>query len=654
MYLFIGLPLCLVFANHEECGVYFAPSTIPGAGNGMFAGRSFRPGEEVTPGDLIVPETDLSFHNGVDDWWDLDHMWNVYSWGTDTFDGMDADALEGAGASFGIGAAINCFIPFNNMEDSIVKVDSAGLHRKSDPGAGAFTRYHDRKGFASTTIPAGMELFLSYGEEYFESKTEYQAMPLSRHYPQANRFLRGFAAFRDLISNSYGVSPSATKDLLTLIHSIKDIFQSPVLNALPEDSAVVDEIVQKGTEYVHYNRSIRTIEWLRENGSCMDNLVAGTSTIKQAGRGAFTRRPISQGEIISPLPLIHIHDKKVFDMYESQEGPYPFTTSSKRNESKPFHKQLMLNYCFGHEMTDILLCPYGVGTALINHSKNRTNARIVWSKKSTSHPEWINMHPSAWSKSQHAGLAFDLVATRDLEIGDEVLIDYGDQWDLAWQEHISNWLPPPDADSYHADYEWNEMPELLVPTVAEPSYKTFNQQLFCREIYRRWWGLYWYNGRQYPCRAIDRYERHGEVVYNVEILLRSEGTDVCDEMVEEVLFGVPRDIFFFQDDLYTRDQAQPWSFRHHMQIPDELLPEAWKTRKSRPAPPLPAINTTAFTNVSAPLWLDEIFTRAHVSTIPTEKTGFQPVSLDHFSSSLEFVPISPCLSTNSNAVGCQS
>lgn len=47
----------------NECSVYFAPSTIPGAGSGVFAGKHFAPGDVVTPGDLIVPITDFPFHN---------------------------------------------------------------------------------------------------------------------------------------------------------------------------------------------------------------------------------------------------------------------------------------------------------------------------------------------------------------------------------------------------------------------------------------------------------------------------------------------------------------------------------------------------------------------------------------------------------------
>lgn len=62
-------------AAEDSCRVYLAPSTIPGAGLGTFAGRSFRKGDEVTPGDVVVPIRDIAFHNGGDD-----HE-NTFLWG---------------------------------------------------------------------------------------------------------------------------------------------------------------------------------------------------------------------------------------------------------------------------------------------------------------------------------------------------------------------------------------------------------------------------------------------------------------------------------------------------------------------------------------------------------------------------------------------
>lgn len=48
--------------------------------------------------------------------------------------------------------------------------------------------------------------------------------------------------------------------------------------------------------------------WLNENGICLDNIQQGKSTLPQAGRGAFARRRLKEGSIVSPSPVIPVHD----------------------------------------------------------------------------------------------------------------------------------------------------------------------------------------------------------------------------------------------------------------------------------------------------------------------------------------------------------
>jgi hypothetical protein len=49
----------------SKCGIYLAPSTIPGAGMGMFAGdRNYAKGEFLADGDLVIPSYDMNWHVG--------------------------------------------------------------------------------------------------------------------------------------------------------------------------------------------------------------------------------------------------------------------------------------------------------------------------------------------------------------------------------------------------------------------------------------------------------------------------------------------------------------------------------------------------------------------------------------------------------------
>ena len=84
---------------------------------------------------------------------------------------MDREGESVSGASFGIGALPNCFHPFINLEETYTTLDWAGVHRSKDPGAGAFTPYHNRKTFAYDDIPAGY-VFVSKHNVLFHFHTK--------------------------------------------------------------------------------------------------------------------------------------------------------------------------------------------------------------------------------------------------------------------------------------------------------------------------------------------------------------------------------------------------------------------------------------------------------------------------------------------------
>ena len=153
----------------EQCGLYLAPSTIPGAGLGLFAGIDFEAGEEVTPGDAMVPIRDMEWHNSVRDSSKY-FLWDEYIWSGSTFTGMVEPFSDIDGASFGIGALPNCFFPLINAEDdnNSIRRDNAGVSRTS-PSIGSFTPWHDRASHAVQRIPAGEEIFVDYGYGYFDS-----------------------------------------------------------------------------------------------------------------------------------------------------------------------------------------------------------------------------------------------------------------------------------------------------------------------------------------------------------------------------------------------------------------------------------------------------------------------------------------------------
>jgi hypothetical protein len=147
--------------NDLVCGIWFAKSTIPGAGLGIFAGKDFEAGNSVLPiGDVVIPLVDLPIHQAKSS--NPHFLWDEYTWdGASLY--MDHEGLgeELNAASPGFGAGVNCFMDLVNVKEGVPPSNNLGLHRLTDPGAGAFSYYWNRDSVASAPIQAGNELFAS-------------------------------------------------------------------------------------------------------------------------------------------------------------------------------------------------------------------------------------------------------------------------------------------------------------------------------------------------------------------------------------------------------------------------------------------------------------------------------------------------------------
>jgi hypothetical protein len=559
-------------SNNDECGVYLAPSTIPGAGLGMYAGKSYGKGEHVTYGDVIFPIIELNWHNGHENFF---WLWDEYTWSFSVEEHMEFEtesASDLSAASPGIGAALNCMLSLVNLEDTFSQCDNAGLHRSKDPGAGAITPYHGRGSKAAQPIHMGDELFIDYGENYFESRGKtYGQIPMKDNFNEADVLLYNFHHLQSEVLKYY--PDSLQQDLWKLITDLN----TRTTNALPSslENATAEVLRKGGTGRMYEDRSRHSLEWLQEHGQCMDNIRNGMSEIPQAGRGAFATRFLPAGSLVAPAPLIHIPNRTQLVMYETMP---PDNAVISRNTSQPVHQQLLLNYCFGHADSNVLMSPYGVLVNLINHGSGaKANTKIVWSKDMR-HPEWLDQPPKVMEGDWHSGLSFDFVALRDIQKDEEVLIDYGPEWQAAWDEHVAKWEAPPGADMYDAAYELNGIQQVdsILPTMAEGGYGG-SVKLWIHGAYIAIAG-HEVNSDFARAEIHDRYEdtATGEIRYRTQTFGEVDDVDETEVEFRLMLWSLPRDAFVFDDLPYTRDHVQPWSFRHSIAIPDDIFPEAWK------------------------------------------------------------------------------
>lgn len=472
------------------CRVFVAESTIPGAGLGVFAGVPFVE-LEILPmvGDVVIPLSPLARTSLI----------NEYTWAGDTV----THAF-----SLGMGALPNCFYPLNNVHPpgggnsealrvgNIIHDDNKNNPNRTydyvmddythpsfsyNPGIGSSTIYYSKNGGeAARNIYAGEEIFIDYGTDYFTTRAEskFGLIPLIEDYRAADRMLHRFRnvanrvharnnrktakSINIVLSQKAEEVTSATISLSenVIAHEIYELtkavivtWPSRVQGALPSEVTGVNHMldVVKSTGMNYHSRSIRRLSDLQKDGICVDYIKSDKSTIPLAGNGAFANTFLPSGTTVALMPLIHIYDRSVLEIYEgpmfdgmlNEEGSeenwdeYDEMITKPVTNRKVIHHQLLLNYCFGHNESSIILCPYGFGGSLVNHAGPgyQANVKLNWSQKFSKKSEWFNQSIDEWKKTPYNGLAVEFVAIRDIEENEEILFDYGINWERAFFDH---------------------------------------------------------------------------------------------------------------------------------------------------------------------------------------------------------------------------
>ncbi|CAJ1928296.1 unnamed protein product [Cylindrotheca closterium] len=558
-------------SNQEPvCGMYIANSTIPKSGLGLFTGFPLEVGDEVGDGDVAIMLLELDWHNAKaqdeeDDENVYPDMTSNYVWDGRTF-GFGNEAIGGIHTFWpGINAAVN-FNPFlvNVDNEAIPEFDNAGIHRGRHPGAGAFSPYHKGIPHAQRRIPTGGELFKDYGQDWFHDRQQ-PYMPTLDDIQDAQYLLYDFF-------NKFGDQSG----VYNLIIDIRNIWPSRLLNALPEKYgeaaiAALGEIAD-----VFQPNATREIEWLQEHGRCVDHIVPGVSTLPNAGHGAFTKRFIPEGTIISGSPLLHMFE----DVLEMYDLVYSDSTGARR---KPWSKsgyQLLLNYCFGHHESSLLLCPYGPGVNYINHNSTMANVKIQWAPHGVTgqNNSWFSMAPKDMQWNYKQSLALDYVATKDIPEGAELFLDYGPLWEMAWKEHLLTWTPKDRWLSYLSAATMNMlMKQNPLRTQGEQRDSPYpaNVMFQCDRatVPEIDYGSFAPINDIHPCIILERY-KEGSGVDEYVVRMQVKGEE------EPEIHNLSREAIKFYDRPYTSDLHLRSSFRHRIGFPEGMVPNEWRDSES--------------------------------------------------------------------------
>jgi hypothetical protein len=258
----------------------------------------------------------------------------------------------------------------------------------------------------------------------------------------------------------------------------------------------------------------------------------------------------------------------------------PYSKGGRKKKRPDYVQQdLILNYSFGHPNSTLLLTPYGAMVNFINHDKERTNVKVQWPSK-----ELVAHKSERLSKDIHflrntiekIGVSFDYVATRDIQEGEEIFMDYGEEWQAAWDEHVRTWEPLQGAEHYVHASEWKG-PLLTEREEKETPYPP-NLITVCTETYSRdengdfvFTPILRETSARIHCTVVDRTQNENEdYVYTVRYKR--------DRKDARIIKNVPEKGVELVDRLQTADWHMLNAFRHEIMIPDDIFPESWKNR----------------------------------------------------------------------------
>ena len=460
----------------DQCGLYMAESSIPNSGLGMFTGKIVKDSHEIAFPDIVIQSLDVDENNKLRHWyvgaeydegernWLLDnYFWNP------PYTGAETEARDVQSIVPGIGMLANSHTGAVNAISRLPFRDNSGLLPQNDPGAGASTTYHDMRFMAyNGDMPAGAEIFVEYGDHWFlDQEARLGVIPLSDDFREADAML---VEFWETIGGDPD-APSSKKEWERFLkEAAENVEEERVYLALPQKLEDVESILDTGTALYNVRDSIKSIEWLEENGRCLDNIKPGTSSIPHAGRGAFATRRIQKGDMIAPAPLVQLEYDQMLIM-ESNDIDNPKSKIWVRGT------QQILNYCFGHENSTILLYPYSPVVNYINHDSENYNAELRWSELPNHQSDWLNRSVDELVELGHSGLIMEFVATRDIRPHEEILINYGDRWQKAWDDYVQSWKPDPEYKRYTPAWEFNDY-TMPVRTAEEQKIRPYPEHVW--------------------------------------------------------------------------------------------------------------------------------------------------------------------------------
>ena len=196
----------------------------------------------------------------------------------------------------GLDCVINCNLALINVDKATPNYDEAGLHRAKDPAAGSITPYHNGTTVVTRRIPAGGELFKFYGNSWFVTRPDFEGVPLSSNYTEAEALLKRYnETVHSLESRLLDNSLNFQATIYEFLMELRSLWNSRTLNALPMTLEQVQIALEQDIGAVYQPNATRSLDFLQSKGRCADHITWGSSTIQGVGRELLPREIYQRG-----------------------------------------------------------------------------------------------------------------------------------------------------------------------------------------------------------------------------------------------------------------------------------------------------------------------------------------------------------------------
>lgn len=622
-----------------ECRLWLAPSNLStekAPRLGLFAGEpGFAEGEVIPSWEMAVPVFDFlqspaanrnpenrKIVNFVDS-----NMW-VSDYAGSKFESNRSQSVFIPG----IGVHPNHHTGYANvdwLQDSILnrKPDEflMEIWGKAHPSRGVITPYYNATLMATKKITPGMELLAYLGDpKELEEENIYQEKFTLVDYEKANAVLEKIMEYFDEFGEQ--MSDRLKDEMLdfileTILDGADGAHAKVIRSLIPAHPDKLRRVKDAGGTFEYrYRDMVKSSQWLEQRGLCVDHLHPGKSTIPDAGRGAFAKRPLEAESIISPVPMMPILNSEVLELYSrvleiTTNGHVEYVLDETK---PPTGYQMLMNYCFGHPESSVLFLPTAPIVNLINHAPtgDQVNAKLQWSTHEYVYNDYDfqDVPPSKWDLQNLPPIVMELVATKDINEGDEILIDYGRDWEQSWREYKQAWEAiypevrssagetlnqkwplksveirslyaekpfPVDIRQHQVPYGPGIVSACYVGSVEDvpDGHPRFNEAGQGIAIWKAPTDSKEFMGQILGiCDLMSREEAFSGdnktlQTWNYTIITQLKDNDV-DKLVE--VRKVPHRAITLIDRPYTSDVHFPGAFRRWINIEDKLFPQAWR------------------------------------------------------------------------------